>query len=59
MTDLGEIGFGGGGGLLNGLFWLRRALVNAGMNLWVPQNGRKFLSICTAGLRKPQLHGVS
>jgi hypothetical protein len=38
-----------------------RALVNAVMNLRVPQNIGKFLSSCTTGgfSRKAQLHEVS
>jgi hypothetical protein len=48
--DLREIGWGGMG-------WIDlaqdrdqwRALVNMVMNLWVPQDVRKFLNSCTTG----------
>jgi hypothetical protein len=35
-----------------------RALVNMVMNLWVPKNAGKFLSICTTGdlSRRVQFH---
>jgi hypothetical protein len=57
--DLREIGW-------DGMDWINvaqdrdqcRALVNAVMNLWVPQNAGNFLSSCTIGgfSRKAQLH---
>jgi hypothetical protein len=60
--DLREIGWGG-------MDWIDlaqdidqwRALVNTVMNLWVPQNIKKFLSSCATGgfSRRPQIHGVS
>jgi hypothetical protein len=60
--DLSEIGWGG-------MDWIDlaedrdqwRALVNTVMNLRVPQNFGKFLSICTSGgfSRRAQVHEVS